>query len=344
MKALNIFEVIRKTTSRTEPFHSEFLGEALRVSASGNRSLFDAVWRLAAPDNWDIPHSPRIETEEKAEKDRNGATGGQRIDISIHDDERRRLLGIEVKTTKASAKKGQLEGYLDGLSDKYEFDKKDEDRIAIVYLTPFNRERAGDAAGSLPTVEIFKKFQDVHKNARHISWLDIADIPWDGNELWKQHQAYVHQEIASYRNLRSFVSRNRAFDDFFSPEAVESFWDALPFEGNKAADDGVTIDLAMLGNDPTPLVRAFEILIADEENVSSRASKQDDFPDELRQCFKTSQFGDFHEALFALSGRRHLWLAGKGDYGLRVAHRRSKVGVSLVRSKGAQYLVVGQSR
>ncbi len=27
MKALNIFEVIRKTTSRIEPFHSEFLGK-----------------------------------------------------------------------------------------------------------------------------------------------------------------------------------------------------------------------------------------------------------------------------------------------------------------------------
>ena len=209
MKALNIFEVIGKTTSRIEPFHSEFLGEALRVSVSGDRSLFDAVWRLAAPADWDMPHSPRIETEEKAEKDKKDATGGQRIDISIHDDERRRLLGIEVKTTKASAKKGQLEGYLDGLSDKYGYDKKDEDRIAITYLTPFNRKRAGDAANSLPTVE---KFQQVHGNARHISWLDIAEIPWDGNELWRQHQAYIQQEIASYNKLRS-VSRNRALDD-----------------------------------------------------------------------------------------------------------------------------------
>lgn len=344
MKALNIFEVIGKTTSRIEPFHSEFLGEALRVSASGNRSLFDAVWRLAAPADWDIPHSPRIETEEIAEKDRTDATGGQRIDISIHDDERCRLLGIEVKTTKASAKKGQLEGYLDGLSDKYEYDKKDEDRIAIAYLTPFNSERAGDASGSLPTVEIFEKFQQIHRNARHISWLDIAEIPWDGNELWRQHQAYVHQVISNYEKLEKFKSRDRSFDRFFSPDAVERFWDSLPFKGDKAADTGVTIDLAMLGNDPTPLVRAFEILIEDEENVSSRANKQDDFPDELRQSFKTSPFSDIHEALFALSGRQHVWVAGKGDYGLRVAHKRHSSGVSLVRSKRERHLLVGQPR
>ena len=345
MKALNIFEVIGKTTSRIEPFHSEFLGEALRVSASGNRSLFDAVWRLAAPADWDIPYNPRIKTEEKAEKDGKDATGGQRIDISIHDDERCRLLGIEVKTTKASAKKGQLEGYLDGLSDKYEYDKKDKDRIAIAYLTPFNRERSGDDAASLPTVEIFEKFQQIHENARHISWLDIAEIPWDGSELWRQHQAYVRQEISNYEKLGKFKSRDRSFDRFFSPEAVERFWDALPFEGDKASNAGVTIDLEMLENDPTPLVRAFEILIEDEENVSIRANKQDDFPDELRQPFKSSPFSNIHEALFALSNRQHVWLAGKGDYGLRVAHKRHRnSGVSLVRSKGERHLLIGQSR
>ncbi len=146
-----------------------------------------------------------------------------------------------------------------------------------------------------------------------MSWLDIADIPWDGNELWRQQQAYVHQEIASYKKLRSFISRNRAFDEFFSPEKVERFWDALPFDGDKAADAGATIDLATLGNDPTPLVRAFEILIEDEENVSGRVNKQDDFPDELRQPFKDSPFRDIHEALFALSDRQHVWLAGKKE-------------------------------
>ena len=337
MKTVNIFQVIGETTRRIEPFHSEFLAQALRVSAEGNRSLFDAVWRLAAPESWNIPVEPKIESEDMMED-------GKRIDICIFDKPRGRLLGIEVKTTKDSAKERQLEDYLEGLCKKYGYDRNNEDGIAVAYLTPFNCKRAGDAADSLRTVGIFNEFRQNHRNARHVSWLDIANIPWDGNELWRQHQAYVHQEIASYKKLRSFVSRNRAFDDFFSSEAVESFWDALPFDGDRTADAGVTIDLATLGNDPIPLVRAFEILIEDEENVSGRANKQDDFPDELRQRFKNSSFRDIHEALFSLSDRQHVWLAGKGDYGLRVAHKRHSSGVSLVRSKGEQRLVIGQPR
>ena len=337
MKTVNIFQVIGATTRRIEPFHSEFLAEVLRVSAEGNRSLFDAVWRLAAPKDWDIPVEPRIVSEDVME-------GGKRIDICIFDKRRDRLLGIEVKTTKGSAKEGQLENYLQGLCEKYGHDRNNKDGIAICYLTPFNRERAGDAACSLPTVKIFQEFEQAHRNARHISWLDIADIPWDGDGLWRQHQAYVHQEIASCKKLHSFVSRNRALDEFFSRDRIESFWDALPFDGDKAADAGATIDLATLGNDPAPLIKAFEILIDDEENVLRRVNKQDDFPDKLRQPFMESRFRDIHEALFALSDRPPVWLAGKKDYGLRVAHKRHSSGVSLARSDGAGCLVVGQPR
>lgn len=338
METVNIFDVIGKTTSQIEPFHSRFLAEALQVSSKGNRSLFDTVWKLAAPDDWAVPLKPEINSEELLE-------GGKRIDICILDKVRNRLLGIEVKTTKTSAQGGQLESYLEGLCKKYHCDRNDRDRIAIAYLTPFNSRRAGDAVDSLPTVKLFREFSSNFANARHISWLDIAEIPWDGNALWGQHQAYVRQVISNYEKLGKFKSRDRSFDSFFSPEAVERFWDALPFEGDKASNAGVIIDLAMLENDPTPLVKAFEILIEDEENVSSRANKRDDFPDELRQPFKTSPFSDIHEALFALSNRQHVWLAGKEDYGLRVAHKRHRSsGVSLVRSKGKRHLLIGQSR
>ena len=226
MKAFNIFEVIGETTRRIEPFHSEFLAEALRVSAQGNRSLFDAVWKLAAPKEWDAPLEPKIESEERLED-------GKRIDICVLDKSRGRLLGIEVKTTKASAKKGQLEDYLQGLCKKYGYDKNDEDRVAIAYLTPFNRKRAGNVADSLATVGIFDEFTKIFVNACHISWLDIADIAWDGNELWRQHQAYVHQEIANYGRLQSFVLRNRSFDNFFSEGAIADFWATLAVEDDK---------------------------------------------------------------------------------------------------------------
>ena len=337
MKAVNIFEVIGETTRRIEPFHSEFLAEALRVSAKGNRSLFDAVWKLAAPEGWDIPVEPKIESEERMDD-------GKRIDICIFDKSRDRLLGIEVKTTKASAKEGQLEDYLQGLCQKYGHNRNDKDRVAIAYLTPFNYKRAGNAANALPTVRIFKEFSSNFRNASHMSWLDIADIPWDGNELWRQHQAYVHQEIANYGRLQSFVSRNRAFDDFFSEMVVEDFWATLPVEVDRNSDAGVTIDLATFGSDPTKLIRALEILIKDRENVSENASIKDKFSGDSRQKFLKSKHEDIHAALFDLSRHSHVWVEGTKDYGLRVAHKRHSSGVSLVRSKGEQYLVIGQSR
>lgn len=339
METVNIFEVIGKTTSQIEPFHSRFLAEALQVSAKGNRSLFDAVWKLAAPDDWAVPLKPEINSEELLE-------GGKRIDICILDKARNRLLGIEVKTTKASAQGGQLESYLEGLCKKYDCDRNDRDRIAIAYLTPFNSRRAGDNADSLPTVKLFHEFSRNFANARHISWLDIAEIPWDGNALWRQHQAFVYQEISNYGSLNSFVSRNRGFDDFFSEAAVEAFWSILPVEGDRTSTAGVTIDVeSIYRNDPRLLVEAFKVLIRDEENVSESVSKSDDFSDEAKQRFLESKYGEIHSALFSLSSHSHVWLAGKQDYGLRVAHKRHRSsGVSLVRSKGTRHLLIGQSR
>ncbi len=347
MKALNIFEVIGEATSQPERFHSEFLGQALHVSAGGDRSLFDAVWRLTAPAGWDIPHSPTIETEKRIYGD---TKGGQRIDIAIYDEERGRLLGIEVKTTRASAKDGQLEGYLDGFAAQYGYDKKDEGRIAIAYLTPFNRKRAGDAADSLQTVKIFEKFRKVHANAHHVSWLDIADISWeDENELWRQHQTYVREEISSYKKLekvRAASNRNREFNSFFSLGAIENFWPALP-DADEEADGSIKIDLASLENAPKLLVEAFAILIEDDEHVSRRANKKNKVSDELVGRFLGSdEYGIVHRALFDLTRQySHVWWEGKKNYALRVAHKDIAAGVSLFRSKkGPRFLYVGQRR
>lgn len=338
VRTINIFDVIGETTRRIEPFHSEFLAEALRVSVTGDRSLFDAIWKLVVPEGWDIPLEPRIESEERL-------LDGKRVDICIFDKSRGRLVGIEVKTTKASAETGQLEAYLDGLCAKYGYDKNDEDRVAIAYITPFNRKRAGENADFFPAVKIFDEFARDFGNAVHISWLDIADIAWDGNELWKQHQAFVHQRIANYRTLRSFVSRDRSFDRFFSEGAVEDFWTALPIEGEGATDAGITINLKTVEPDPASLVRALEFLVVDEENVSAGSVKHDEFREESRQRFLDSKFRNIHRAIFDLPARHgHVWLAGKRDYGLRVAHCRHSGGVSLLRSKGEQRLLIGQPR
>ena len=250
---------------------------------------------------------------------------------------------LRSKQAKHRWEDGQLEAYLDGL--RAEYDKDDENLIAIAYLTPFNRERAGDDADCLPTVKIFDKFSGKFGNARHISWLDIADIAWDSNELWNQHRAYVHQKIANHEKLKSFVSRDRSFDTFFSERAVEDFWGALPIEGGKRPNNGVIIKLDNFRHDPASLSQALESLIMDEESVDEGAKKNDEFSEELQQRFLDSKHCNIHRAIFGLCTKhQHVWLSGKKDYGLRVAHRRHGGGVSLLRSKGEQCLLLGQPR
>ena len=201
---MNIFETIEKTSNRIEPFHSQFLADALQASIGGDRSLFNAVWRLTTPEVWDTPEKAEIKAEE-------GVPGQGRIDIAIRcDSPERRIVGIEVKTTDSSATEGQLEKYRNGLNEKFPGYS-----VTIAYLTPFNRKWAADKADDLATVKEFDGFQANYPDARHISWLDIAAIPWNGSYLWRQHQLYVYQRISSHKKLR------------LSGEAVAALWDDL---------------------------------------------------------------------------------------------------------------------
>ena len=216
---MNIFETLEKTTTRIEPFHSQFLADALQDSIGSDRSLFNAVWRLTAPEEWDAPENPQITAEENV-------PGQGRIDLAIKGDSPQpRIVGIEVKTTDASVTPGQLERYRNGLAGKFP-----QHAIAIAYLTPFNRERAKGKADDLATVREFDDFQRKCPDARHISWLDIAAIPGNGNQLWRQHQRYVRLRISSLRKLRRSAARGRAAAN---GEAVGDLWDDLSKSGIK---------------------------------------------------------------------------------------------------------------
>ena len=313
MTAINIFQTIKDTTHRIEPFHSQFLGDALRASLAADRregrSLFNDIWKLCAPADWNTPKSAKVSNESPLK-------GAQRIDILIEDEETGRVVGIEVKTSSASAQPGQLEGYLEGLRTKH-----DDEKIAIAYLTPFNRQHAesiiGGNAGTLSTVKVFEEFHRSFDQARHVSWLDVAEINWDGVEIWSQHQSYVRKKMAAHRRLKNPRSRNRSLDEFFSGDAVEAFWDALPNSNRDNADDGAIIDLELFEGSPTELAEALTILIRDDEYVARRV-KTDLFDEQLRRRFLKSKHREFHEAIFNLSGRfDHVWVQGKKDYGLR---------------------------
>ena len=347
---LNIFRSILTTTKRTEPFHSQFLADALNVSLGEGRELFDGFWKLAAPAGWNPPGNPKVTSELFLED-------GRRIDLCIICEEEGLVLGIEVKTAIASAREGQLEDYATRLRSKYG-DKRY--KIAMTYLTPFNHARAKAHPNELPSVEAFRKFSKKMSNSdakskiecRHISWLDVAEIDWDGCELWKQHQSYVRAEMASEENLGTLSrrgERDREFAAFFEDGAAESFalWRSKVGE---ISEKGVTrIDLASGNLSPVDLVEGLKILITSESPVDGTKRRDDEFSQklgrDLRKPFEDSDFGRYHRALFDLSDQhQHVWLKGEKDYGMRVAHERHPGGVSLITSVGHRYLKIGQSR
>ena len=332
---MNIFETIHKVSDRDEPYHSQFLADALQESQSGDRSLFEAVWKLAAPDNWEPPTLAEITSEERFED-------GSRIDICIRSDEHLRIVGIEVKTVDASAKSGQLQRYKAELQRRY-----DGYGVQVSYLTPFSEREAGDSADRLPTVRVFREFKKDSPGARHLSWRDIAAIDWDGNALWKQHQEYVASHIAPNFPTTD-LPRNRELIDFFGEVQTEGFREALSNSDIHLNAGTTYINLADFENDlssfTSNLVRALRALLTGRD-VMSAVEKDDAFPDELRPEYLNSRYGEVHATLFGLAKRfGHVWIEGKGNYGVRTAYRGQSNGLSLITSRGIDCLVVGRRR
>ena len=248
-----------------------------------------------------------------------------------------RVVGIEIKTVEDSTEPGQLERYRAGLKKKFRGSK-----IQIAYLTPFNKEHAGKGADSLPTVMEFERFKRLSPEARHVSWLDLESIPWDGDPLWEQHRAYVRNHISSPQNRRASVEQNRDLAFFFGVEPADRFWAEVCALTVKEEGKRVFIDLA---DQPDPsavaesLVRAFEILLRSGNVVE--CERNDKFKETFRQGFLNSKHREVHAALFDLAQRfDYVWLKGEGDYGVRTAHKDHPGGVSLVTSDGPGRLFV----
>ena len=334
MKTVNVFKSIELATRSPEPFFSQFLADALRISLEGDRTLFDALWRQAMPEEWEPPSNPKLNLEYHTGEHR-------RIDICIfaHDGPAPRVLGLEIKTSSASARTGQLETYHEGLAKKY-----GPTNVAIAYLTPFNCQRAGETANALPTVRAFEEFSSTVDHARHLSWLDVADIPWDGGPVWRLFRKHIRDDIASDKKLSLAKLRNRSFDDFFGEEAAMRYWDELALIGVRPSETGAQLDLDRLKDDPAVLVRALEILVHASRNT--RSTRQDDFRTELHEPFLNSDWRTIHEAVFDMSQRfANVWLKGEKNYALRVPHpSRSGSSVSLLRSKGHAVLETGRPR
>ena len=327
--APNIFNVIRSVSSRVEPYHSAFLAAMLRSSLAADRRLFDAFWRMATPGWQRTGDDVAIHREEVV------VTG--RVDLTLIEGENR-ILGVEVKTRETSTTAGQLARYREGLEAKYAgWD------LAIAYLTPFNAHRAGDRASEFPSVREFRRFAATFPRARHLSWLDLADVDWHGGELWEQHRCHVRSQIASPQQKAkwSVGGRLRDLSHFFGPKAAEEFDDRL--DATVGDLDGYALDLTRV-QDPAALADAFRVLI-ESDAVRGARGRHDTFDDASRERFLTAAAASLHQALFTLAVEYpNVWIEGSVDYGLRVAHPEHRGGVSLVTSRGVDRLEVGRPR
>ena len=338
---INIFEVLAHVTRRREPFHTRYLSDALSRSLERDRSLFDELWQLMAPDDWSIPAAASVQSEKKLRN-------GRRIDIFVHDQSHDRAVGIEVKTVDASAQETQLEQYW---RDLHALREKPES-IALAYLTPFNDvPPAGYAPKPVQAFRGFTKRLGVkygdrfaHTHAKHLSWLDVAAIPWDGNELWEQHREYIYKHISSPEARKvSTLTSGRTFEDFFGKTPAEAFWKTLGDLGISPGTQGVVVELENhdTANFGSKLIEAINIL-TESTFVSRDVEMKDKFDGHAE--FLDSAYADLHRSLFDLTRSRYLWLQGKKNYGIRVAHENHRSGVSLLTSKGPNRLEIGRPR
>ena len=317
-------------SSRIEPYCSHFFAKALDKSSKMNRSLFEQTWTLCTPSDWITPTHAHIVAEKVLEGDR-------RIDIVIFDEDRSRVLGIEVKTTEDSVESGQLESYFRLLQDEY----PDKD-VTIGFVTPFNElsvKEVGmeaDQAVRLPSVSEFHELRRFvpQDRAFHVSWLQIVkDTEWVEEPLWAQFVWFVANKIASLEELDRRMRTDQSLGRFFSHVAAEKFRIAM----QDLAERNGLVDLRTLTNEPRKLqsfLEALTILIEDDQNVDHHKCKEDRFSDDRKKELVNSDDGRVHSEILKLSEKYdHVWIQGEKDYGLRVAHKNHpSSGVSILTS------------
>ena len=141
--------------------------------------------------------------------------------------------------------------------------------------------------------------------------------------------------------------RSRGLDQFFGEGAALDFWMTLEGLGIELKPDpGADIYLELdrfkdnLPSFTKSLTAAFEVLIR-APGVARGGNRGDEFGEELRRPFLDSPYREVHEGLFRLAKQfRYVWVQGQRDYGVRVAHSKHQSGVSLVRSRESDLLMI----
>jgi hypothetical protein len=327
-------------TRRVEPFHSQTLAWFLDV----DRSLCRAFLMNFVPDEFlnatgllDAADSLEVTSEDVLE-------AGDRIDVTLVGPGG--LVGIEVKTTDASATSGQMARYYDQLVER-ERRQNSHRPVHLVYVTPFTAMREADAVSvqRLATVREYERFVSGRPgSATHASWSDVVNLyPLERADslgaAMRDHRAHVRSIICSPERLRAH-GRARGLDIFLGEVAVQRFFDAVDAAG-VVYDDSPGGDLVFPLAQPDQQVDAMlDALVGllDAAKRSVARPRQDRIGRSgLLDDYRGGPHGRFHRRLFeAVSVRGWAWLGGRASLGVRVVHPDHSSGVSLCTLTGTE--------
>jgi hypothetical protein len=316
---VNIFETISKASRRLlEPIATQYLAELFREEPA----LVTAFWESVVEGDADWP-TPEADTfNVRAEV---GRADRRRIDLVITDDRRpQNSIGVEVKLYEDSVELGQLAAYA---TDPAKGSR-------LVFLTPFTRERFPDLANGSNAVKEFEAFKRNYPTGRHLSLLDLAELPVTVTDMhWPAFQAFVRGICTK----RTFESRQgKPLWTFFPEPTVLAANEALE-QGSIAVDVDGCINLREIA-DPDAIVTVLRIFA--NSAVASRRSQGKSTFTGNKQKFLSGPAGAIHEALFRfVDGCSCAKLRGSDDYAV-VITLHGEGDVSLLQSDGLDKIIL----
>lgn len=334
-EAGNPFYVIRRCTSRTEPFHSRFLASLISQSP-------DLLASILKECNWNPVPPEKYQCAEEYDFNRSG----NQIDILIgwpNLVKPEHLLGIEVKTSDHSTSSGQLQKYWDLMEDGF----GNEPNRHLLYLVPYTEDCVKAVCSEskfIPHAVIeYKSFTSEQPKGSErctiMGWKSMCELEMNAIDALEQDLAVSVRQQVNYLRDKVFSddeilrkSQNRGLDAFFKPGSditnrLKRFI-AKKQIPHKGSDKKLTFSL----DDPRyhgTLIEIIEMMgreIDGSGNVEPSAESKS-----VVDKFLNGPNSKFFQSLFNfVDNNEYLYLEGKSNLGLRSTHPNHKSsGVSI---------------
>jgi hypothetical protein len=326
---MNIFEVAA-ATCRPEPIATGFLTELAREEPD----FFAALWTLLvnADPGWPAPAPDAAKIDDEVvlfNADDVGVFSGERIDIVASDDSRpTHSVSAELKLFESSVRVGQLDTYA----------RSPLAGSRMVFITPFNRARFPEVADTSLAVREFEAFAARHPERMplHLSLLDVVELDVAVRDPhWPEFQRFVRRLCVP----RVFGGMARSpLLDFFDEASVTASRESLLRSAAVSTDGRIDVDGIQ---NPRAFADALAILVRSDA-VSHGVNRPNDLTPRVAAALAAAADTDVHDAIFALTAQhRGAWVAGRYDYGLRVAlSKRASSNVSILQTNFRRNCIV----